>query len=79
MTIEINPRVVPVLFGDLPSSFEEQVAGRMVYHFEGDNILVLKAWMDEAEDEFKTTELYRALQQVFEQFPAFAQLVLQPR
>ena len=73
----INPRVVPMLFGDLPSTFQKDVGESMVYHLEGDNVLVERAWLNEAADEFKTTALYRMLLQTFEQFPTFDQLVLQ--
>ena len=78
MPINIDPHVLPVLFGTLPPSFEEQVDGRMCYHEEGDSILICKPWLNEAEDEFKLTELHQAIQSVFAMFPEFDQLLLQP-
>ena len=40
MPINIQPHVLPVLFGTLPPSFAEQVSDRMCFHEEGDNILI---------------------------------------
>lgn len=78
MPINLNPRVLPVLFGTLPPSFEEEVGERMCYHEEADNILICKSWLNEAEEDFKKTELYQALQRVFNEIPEFDQLLLQP-
>ncbi len=78
MPITIEPRIVPMLIGHLPPSFEEQVDGRMIYHQEGDNFLIYKDSLLEAEEDFKETELYQALHQAFEEFPAAYQILLQP-
>ena len=78
MPINLKPQVKPVLFGTLPPSFAEQVGDKMCFHEEGDNILICKPWLDEAEEGFKQSELHQALQRVFSEFPDHDQLVLQP-
>ncbi|MSU46512.1 MAG: hypothetical protein EXS42_05180 [Lacunisphaera sp.] len=73
-----DARVIPTLYATLPASFEEQVAGRMAYQVEGDNIYLMKTWVDEAEPEFKTTEMHAALVELFVRFPDHDAVVLQP-
>lgn len=73
-----DARVIPTLYATLPACFEEQVAGRMAYHLEGDKVYLMKAWVGEAEPEFKTTALHAALVALFARFPQHDAVVLQP-
>jgi len=71
-------RVIPTLYATLPASFEEQVAGRMAYNLEGDNVYLMKAWVGEAGPEFRTTALHASLVELFVRFPDHDAVVLQP-
>ena len=73
-----DARVIPALYATIPASFEEQVDGRMAYEVEGNNIYLMKDWVFEATADFKETELYAALVDLFERFPQHAAVVLQP-
>ncbi len=74
-----NARVLPTLNADLPASFEEQVDGRMAYELEGDAVYLMKAWLLEAQPDFKQTELYLALRDLFNSFPEHEEVLMHPR
>jgi len=74
-----NARVLPTLYADLPASFEDLVDGRMAYELEGDAVYLMKGWLLDAQPDFKETELYRALLDLFNSFPEHEEVLLHPR
>lgn len=75
----LNARATPTLYADLPASFEEIVQGRMFYTFEGDNIVLTRDDLEEAEASFLKTELGHELIALFGAFPNHDGVILQPR
>jgi hypothetical protein len=71
-----NVRWVTQLHATAPANFEQLASSQLAYDLEDDRIYLRRDWLDEAEPEFKKTELFTALKLLFDQHPTAEYVVL---
>lgn len=82
MNPQLNARIIPTLYADLPASFEERVNGQMAYELQGDQIYVMRDWVWQAVRDFPDFEVnlvYVELAALFEAFPDMQDATLSSR
>jgi hypothetical protein len=72
----LDPHIVCTAFGTLPADFETQVAGRMEYSREGDNVIIFRSAFAKARPDFHTSPLGEELALFFLAHPEQTYIVL---